>query len=298
MIEFKRVKLSDKQMIDECLANNTFRACDYCFTNLFAWQAKFQTTIAIINHTLFICYHDINGELCYMMPIGEMPLEESLLLIMNDAKERNIPFVMKGITERMWICIERVMPNIFQCTDDRDNAEYIYLTERLVQLKGRKLQPKRNHINHFKINYTDWTYSKLSERDELNECSSMLDKWEDLNIKKAEQSLRYDYIATKIMLENFHFMQLQGGIIRTNGEIVAFTIGEQLTQDTFVIHVEKALSQIHGSYTIINQQFAEHEAIKYLYINREEDMGLAYLRQAKMSYYPDILLQERILTLQ
>ena len=62
-------------------------------------------------------------------------------------------------------------------------------------------------------------------------------------------------------------------------------------------HVEKAYSGMNGAYAIINQQFAEHEAIDYLYINREEDMGLEYLRKAKMSYYPDTLLQKRVLIL-
>jgi len=59
-----------------------------------------------------------------------------------------------------------------------------------------------------------------------------------------------------------------------------------------VVHVEKAFTDIHGAYTIINQQFAENEAAGYDYINREEDMGIENLRQAKLSYQPDILLEK------
>jgi hypothetical protein len=80
-----------------------------------------------------------------------------------------------------------------------------------------------------------------------------------------------------------------------NGRIVAFTIGEPLTEDSFVVHVEKAFGDMNGTYTIINQQFIEHEASEFTYINREEDMGLENLRKAKMSYYPDILLEEAML---
>jgi hypothetical protein len=297
MIQFKSIELPDKKAIDDYLADNTFRACDFCFTNLYSWQLKFKTTFAVVHHSLFIRYEEAGGQLCYMMPIGKMPLEKALQLIITDAAENNIPLVMKGVTRHMWLCIEKSMPGVFDYVHDRDNDEYLYLTEKLINLTGKKLQPKRNHINRFKADYQDWSYFSLITAEELAECLKMLDEWEDLNAGKAEKSLRYDYIATKLMLENFHYMGLRGGAVRVDGKIVAFTIGEKLTADTFVIHVEKAFAGMNGAYPIINQQFAEHEASGFKYINREEDMGLDYLRQAKMSYYPDLLLQERILTL-
>ena len=298
MIEFKKITLSDKPIIDNCLKNNTFCSCNICFTNLVAWRAKFKTCFAVVDETLFVRYREENGECCYFLPIGKMPLKKSLALIMKDAEENNIPLLMKTVSDQMWERIEQEMPNTFQFSHDRDNDEYVYLTEKLISLKGKKLQSKRNHINHFKAENPDWGYSPISTIEELEECSEMLDKWEDLNIGKAEESLRYDYIAIKTMLENFHFLQLRGGIIRASGKIVAFTIGERLTDDTFVIHVEKAFGDVHGAYPIINQQFAENEVTTaYTYINREEDMGLEYLRKAKMSYYPDILLTARILRL-
>ena len=297
MIIFNSISLSDKEAIDACLSSNTYRACDFCFTNFFVWQAKFKTTFAVEQETLFIRYKDTADEFCYMMPIGKMPLDEALSLIISDAEENGIPFIMKGITTRMWEDILKVMPDVFQQTHDRDNDEYIYLSEKLITLKGKKLQSKRNHINRFKKDNPDWSYFALSSAKDLDECTRMLDEWEDLNLNKVQESLRYDYIATKLMLENFDYLKLCGGAIRINGKIAAFTIGGPLTEDTFTTHVEKAYSDINGAYSIINQQFAEHAASKYKYINREEDMGLDYLRQAKQSYYPDILLQEHILTL-
>ena len=298
MINFKIIEQSDKKTIDICLTYNTVRTCDFCFTNLLAWRAKFQTAFAIIDETLFIRYFDYSeNALCYIMPIGKMNLHNSLSLIIDDAKENNIKFLLKQITPEMWEKIDEMFPNIFHYQYDRDNDEYIYLSEKLIKLNGDKLQSKRNHINRFKKENSNWNYFSLSSENDLEECSAMLDKWDNLNFDKAEKSLRYDYIATKIMLNNFHFLQLKGGAIRANGKIVAFTIGERLTDDTFVIHVEKAYCDMNGAYTIINQQFAEHEASNFLYINREEDMGLEYLRKAKMSYNPYILLKKRVLTL-
>lgn len=289
MINFKEITLADKKDIDECLQYNIYRASDFCFTNLYAWNIKFKTTFAIVHRTVFIRFQNPCGQLYYLMPIGKMPLKEAFDLIRKDAADNNIPFQMKAITTRMWDNIQKEMPGQFQYTPDRDNDEYIYLSEKLISLSGKKLQSKRNHINRFKLDNPDWEYFPLTTQEDLDECLRMLDIWDEIKNGESEND---DYNVTKIMLTNFHYLGLQGGAIRVNGKIVAFTIGEPLTQDSFVVHVEKAFSQINGAYTIINQQFVEHAASEFTYINREEDMGIESLRKAKMSYYPDILLQE------
>lgn len=294
MIHFKPIELSDKSKIDACLDGNTFRACDFSFTNMFAWNAKFKTQYDIQHKTLFLKFLETDGNIYYMMPIGPMPVNEAIQLLQIDAKASNIPFQMKGITIEMWELINKKIPNQFKYIHERNNDEYIYLSAKLISLSGKKLQSKRNHINRFKIDNPDWQYFPITSKKELDECVAMLDEWENIKEDK-NRSLQYDYIATRLMLEHFDFLQLTGGTIRVNGKIIAFTIGEKLTEDTFVVHVEKAFSKINGAYTIINQQFIEHEASKFKYINREEDMGLEPLRKAKLSYQPDILLEEGVL---
>ncbi|MFT4222547.1 DUF2156 domain-containing protein [Dysgonomonas sp.] len=295
MISFKQITLSDKKAFDACFESNAYRACDFCFTNLYAWNAKFKTVFAIINRTIFLRFQDSDGQLYYMMPIGKMPLPDAFDLMIQDAKENRIPFQMKGISNDMWEIIQKEIPGEFRRLPDRNNDEYIYFSEKLIKLSGKKLQSKRNHINRFKADNPDWEYFPLMSKSELDECAAMLDEWENVNVMKIDFSQRYDYIATKIMLEHFDYFQLRGGALRVNGKIVAFTIGEPLTSDTFVIHVEKAFAEMNGAYTMINQQFIEHEASEFTYINREEDMGMDNLRKAKMSYYPDIQLEESIL---
>ena len=78
-----------------------------------------------------------------------------------------------------------------------------------------------------------------------------------------------------------------------NGKVVAFTLGEEVSDDTFVVHIEKAFAEIQGAYPMINQQFVEHECMKYKYINREEDTGAEGLRKAKLSYRPVFLVEKR-----
>lgn len=295
MIQFKPIELSDKPHIDACLEGNNFRSCDFSFTNLFTWQSKFKTQYDIQHKTLFLKFEESDDQICYMMPMGQMPLKDALDLLQADADASNTPLRMKGVTTDMWELINQAVPNRYNYVHERDNDEYIYLSSKLISLSGKKLQSKRNHINRFKLDNPNWQYYPLTSKHELDACVAMLGEWE--NIKENDgKSLEFDYIATRLMLENFDSLQLVGGAVKVNGKIVAFTIGERLTEDTFVVHVEKAFAEINGAYTIINQQFVEHEASNFKYINREEDLGLESLRKAKLSYQPDILLQEGIVT--
>ena len=111
-------------------------------------------------------------------------------------------------------------------------------------------------------------------------------KEQEAEIIVAEKSLMY--------FEELHF---QGGLIRIDGEVVAFCVGERACRKTFIVHIEKAFADIQGAYPLINQQFVKNELLgKYEYVNREEDMGLEGLRKAKLSYHPAFLLEKGLVT--
>ena len=91
-------------------------------------------------------------------------------------------------------------------------------------------------------------------------------------------------------------LDLTGGVLRVDGEVVAFTMGEPICSDTFVVHIEKAFANVDGAYAMINQQFVEHECMNYTYVNSEEDTGAEGLRKAKLSYRPVFLVEKGIVT--
>ncbi|MDR1653131.1 MAG: phosphatidylglycerol lysyltransferase domain-containing protein [Prevotellaceae bacterium] len=292
-MNFKSIEITDKKAIDNCLQYKNSRACDYCFANLFAWQHRYNTTFAIENNTLFAKFNE-NGTTFYMFPVGKMPLQKSLELLEEDARNNKIPLKIKAVSEEIWRKIQAETPDKFMYIAERENFEYLYLTEKLINLSGKKLQSKRNHINRFKTDNPAWEFQLIQTREDCYQCWNMLKTWEAENADSSDPSLIYDFEASKLMLKHFEELELQGGMIKVNGKIVAFSLGEPLTNDTFVVHTEKAHRDMNGGYAIINQQFAENIAAKYLYVNREEDMGLDSLRKAKLSYKPEILLQEGI----
>ena len=95
-------------------------------------------------------------------------------------------------------------------------------------------------------------------------------------------------------LRLFKELKLTGGVLRIGGEVVAFTIGEPVKADTFVVHIEKAYADIQGAYPMINQQFVLNECGDYQYINREDDTGAEGLRKAKLSYRPVFFVEKGI----
>lgn len=110
-----------------------------------------------------------------------------------------------------------------------------------------------------------------------------------------ERDLGDEGIALRTAMEYYDQLGLEGGLIRVYGEVVAFTMGDFLTRDTFDVHFEKAYSELQGAYAMINREFArwvraKHPEIKYL--NREDDMGVEGLRKAKESYYPDLMVEK------
>ena len=163
-------------------------------------------------------------------------------------------------------------------------------------MSGKKLHGKRNHINKFKANYEGrWVYESMT-KDNLEDCFQMALRWRNENGCEEDPEKRGEICVTLNALRLFEELELKGGVLRVDGEVVAFTLGEPVCSDTFVVHIEKAYADIQGAYPMINQQFVEHECQNYQYVNREEDTGAEGLRKAKLSYRPVFLVEKGAVT--
>ena len=77
-------------------------------------------------------------------------------------------------------------------------------------------------------------------------------------------------------------------------DTLSFPADEKLVKKAVAAN-EKANPDIRGLYAFINREFAKICTTRY--INREEDLGFENLRKAKLSYYPDLLIEKSILIL-
>ena len=76
-------------------------------------------------------------------------------------------------------------------------------------------------------------------------------------------------------------------VLRIGQRIVGLTLGELQTPDTFVVHYEKAYTELDGAYQMLAREFARTVPVTVSFIDREQDMGVDGLRQSKLSFFPD-----------
>lgn len=293
-IEFKRPELEDRELIQSFFEKYPSRSCERTFVNVYLWSRHYHVTYAIIEQTLVFRSED-NG-LAFTYPAGEAEnVKRALQFLETYSEQKGVPFVLYNVTEENFLQLETWYPEQYQIEYNRDLADYVYESEKLASLAGKKLHGKRNHINKFKATFEDWSYESIT-KDNVEECFQMALKWRNENGCEEDIEKNAEMCVTLNSLRLFEELQLKGGILRVNGEIVAFTIGEPICKDTFVVHIEKAFADIQGAYPMINQQFVEHECKDYQYINREEDTGAEGLRKAKLSYRPAFLVEKGIVT--
>ncbi|MDR2057104.1 MAG: phosphatidylglycerol lysyltransferase domain-containing protein [Dysgonamonadaceae bacterium] len=291
MLDFKPVMIADKDSLQSFFYKSNFRNCDFSFSNIYMWKHLYNTLFAIEDGFLYIRFHATENAPGYLFPLGDGDLKKALERICEDAWERMAHVYLYAITPEMFNWIENVMPGQFIYEKGRDWYEYIYSSEDLISLVGKKFQAKRNHINKFKRTYR-WEYLPIT-REIIPECVELYERWCAENGGcNNEQSLVGERVATQKVFNNYEKLGLLGGALRIDGEILAYSYGQPLGKDTFGVHAEKCLYEIDGGFTMMNQQFAEHNCADYTYINREEDLGLESLRKAKMSYQPAFLLEK------
>ena len=268
---FKRPELEDKEIISSYFEKAQSRSCERTFVNVYLWSRHYKVQYAIIEDTLV--FRDSGKNLSFTYPAGEPEnVKKALEFLMEYCKEKDVPFILYNVTPHMFAQLDKWYPKKFFIEYNRDLADYVYETEKLASLAGKKLHGKRNHINKFKALYPDWSYEPLND-DNVEDCFQMALKWRNKNGCEDDPEKNAEMCVTLNSLRLYKELGLKGGVLKADGKIVAFTVGEPVSDDTFVVHIEKAFAEVDGAYPMINQQFVQHECMEYEYVNREEDTG-------------------------
>ncbi len=193
-------------------------------------------------------------------------------------------------------CIERADQRLvselegaidFHVEPTRDQFDYVYRSEDLIKLAGRKYHAKRNHINKFRRSHP-FTYVPFTN-EHLEPCLELADSWCAWRRCEEDLNLVGEWDAVREALTHFEALQIVGGVILVEDQVKAFALGELLNEEMATVHIEKADPEIPGLYAVINQQFCENCWPDVPFVNREQDLGEPGLRKAKLSYYPDHL---------
>jgi hypothetical protein len=286
MLAYQSPVLADQNWVEPIVRSAGYLGCDGAFGTMYVWRAAYRIQICRYGDFLLRSYGE-NAEV-QSFPLGQGDLLAALNAMREDAQQRGHAFRLSGLTEEAAGRLQALMPGCFSFVEQRDAADYLYDSAALIALPGKKYHGKRNHISKFQRMY-QWSYEDLCEEN-LEECRALAHEWCEQYGCSEENGLHHESCALREAFDHFSALEFQGGMLRVEGKPVAFTMGEALDDQTFIVHFEKALSQYTGAYTMINREFAAHRLGGYRYINREEDMGLEGLRKAKLSYHPAVLL--------
>ena len=293
IIEFKALAKEDKPILDAFFRARYYENSHFNFTNLYTWRNPYHIMWAVADGVLYF-RAEWQGELFALQPFGpEEKMEAAVSHLLAWFAEIGKPFAISGIERSFAQVLESYTGAEFQVESDRKNSDYVYRSEDLIQLAGRKFHSKKNHLNSFRKNYAEAEYLPITD-EIVTQCKLNINGWYKLRAQEQPDDpfMAAEREAIIEVLNNFQDFGLKGGALLVDKRVVAFTFGEQLNSDTAVIHVEKADPEVRGAYPAINQAFVAHAWADMTYINREEDMGLEGLRKAKESYRPVKMIEK------
>jgi hypothetical protein len=288
MLPLEHLRLTHKGIIEKYIPACCRKICDFTFGNLYCWSAAEHTEIAVEDGFLYL-RTTFNGVTSYAVPWGNGDMNNALARVEDDAAKRNADLSFCCIAEEQLPELQSYFGDRLVVTEQRDYFDYVYSSEKLATLSGRKFHSKKNHVNSF-IKKNKFTVEELNDTN-IKECLKFSHWWHMMN--ESSQRLEAERQVIDCAFSNYDKLGFEGILIRIDGDIIASALGEAMTDsDIFCTHFEKASPQYPTAYAAINKLFAERLAEKYRYINREDDAGVEGLRKAKLSYQPEYLVKK------
>jgi uncharacterized protein len=284
--DFRPVTLADRTFFEKHYALWPQVHSDNTFTNMVCWNHFAHYQYAYLEKNVILA-STIDGITRFRAPIGPRnpALLNRLIRFATDNSD-NEPIVLIDPDTAAWM--QKTCPGI-NLVPDRNHFEYVYRTEDLATLPGKNYLTIRRQVNKFRKNCS----SSLEPMTPANreEVKRFLIQWCEWKGCEGDPVLAHEKEAVFFAVDHFEELPVQGLAIRVFSKIGAFSLYEPLNADTALVHFEKGLPDCEGIYKAINAETAMLLSPRFAYINRESDLGVAGLREAKMRYHPDHMVE-------
>ncbi len=286
------LSLNHQMVIEDFLRRHPPEISELSFTNLYIWRHYYQFQTTLHRGFLTLLAQPPGTKPFFFPPVGQGDLQAWAFDCLAYLKGKGFPPRLCRVPEN----IQKVLSSLpeLKAVLDRNNSDYVYLSQNLIRLSGNKYHTLKNHINRFSKQFS-WEYLPLTP-ELIGECLDLQEEWCRLKQCLESPSLLSEEQAIIEAINHLDRLNYRGGVIRVQGKVEAFTLGELLNPETVVIHIEKANPQLPGLYSLTQQQFLEREWSEVPYVNREQDLGLAGLRKAKLSYHPEFMVNKYTIT--
>ncbi len=288
MLVFKKLTLEDMPTVRSYFSSVRNRFSDYTIGGTFMWRGYFETEFAVLNGSLVFKVRYIDGEIAFSC-LSCVKIEHSLAEIDKYCAKNDIAIAYCSVAANEVEVLKNHYENV-RVKPERDWFDYLYNSEDLRTLRGKKYNGQRNHINRFKRQYPNHAFEKITDEN-IGDVRRFYESYASAYDKDSHIAMQESKMVFEV-LDNYNFYKQIGGALYVEGEVVGFSIGE-VCGDTLFVHIEKADTSFHGSYQMLVNNFASMFAGPEVdYINREEDVGDPGLRTAKLAYHPCCLLEK------
>lgn len=282
-MEFKKITLADKSLLMPFLQCSDELTCELSFVNLLLWQPLYNNCYCLEADTLYLKSYDDNI-VTYSLPFGDIQ-KGMQRIIANCGNPYPDIWAQEGPRFQQF---KALYGEYYDIIESRNEFDYIYNSQDLITLSGKKYHSKRNHISSFSKQF-NWHYEDITENN-IDKVKLCADIWYAQSYDRMDDELKTEMQGVSLMLDNMEFLDIAGGAIVVDERVVAFTLGSPINPTIYNIHAEKAIEGYEAAYTVINREFAARNLGNYRYINREDDLGIEGLRKSKLSYKPEIIL--------
>ena len=272
------LELRHKELLYERLKTIDIPIAEYSFANLYLFRKAHDYQV-VFDQDIFVRGTTYDGY-SYLMPTSWID-------------EGDIGY-LRGLVEKvdfLFPIAEAWLPVFgngeFEFTFKEGDMDYVYTVEKMSTFKGRRLHKKRNLLKQFVTTYHH--EAKPLTQDLLGDSLFILKEWQTETGLAEDKT---DYIPCLEALHLYDTLVLCGGIYYAEGEPAGFIIGEELNEETFVLHFAKARKNFKGVYQYMFNSFSKILPQKYRYLNLEQDLDEETLRVAKSSYLPDMMLKK------
>ena len=256
---------------------------EYVLGNLYLWSDFYQ--YLLIEDNLIIKYKNSDNEY-FLYPQTKNDICDVIKLISEN--KNHLEFIC--LNEAMITTFKSIYGNKFNYEEESSRFDYIYDVQALIKLEGKAYHQKKNMLNRFIKNY-NYEVQEINQ-DNAHNIKYVINQWCDLNDCSSDEYLNAERNGILNLIENWNSLKMKGIYITVENRVIAFSIGEEINPDIFLVHLEKADLNYSGAFQIINQEFLKSFCINYKYVNRECDLGIPGLRKAKESYKPVKILKK------
>ncbi|MBI2143203.1 DUF2156 domain-containing protein [Candidatus Woesearchaeota archaeon] len=295
--EMREVTLADKGLFQKFFSGVKEPLADTTFTMRYIWAGPLKHTWTIVNGNLCVFGYDKSRYVLWGPPVGGAKLAATIMECFR---------IVEGMNKAAGVSAKAAAIYIPQCLKEDYEAvaaeigatlgywtqDYVYKTSDLVELKGKEFDSKRNKANFFMKNYS-YSVEEFDFGSHFDDCMRLTELWKGQKEEADDGSWRYEIGAetevAKTLLKFSRELGVKGIVLKVDGSVIGYSLGERLAEGMCSNIVEKTFSSVNGAAQFIFREFARQWS-SYEFLNAQDDFGVDYLKRVKLSYHPARLI--------